>query len=84
MDDHANPIGWAQDLSEYLHNSTQLWELDLSVLTDSYPKRQRRLSADTTLSYTTAYEKQPCSEVLSKVEPWLHDTEHAKHDQVLI
>ena len=84
LDDHANPMVWAQELSEYLHNNSQLWELDLSVFTDGYTKSQRRLSADTTMSYTTAYEKQPSSEVLSKVKPWLHDTEQAQHDQVLI
>ena len=84
LDEHALPMRWARELSEYLQNSPHLWEMDLSIFTAGYPVRERRLSADTTMPYTAAYEKQPCPEVLSKVGPWLQATEEAKHDQVLI
>ena len=84
LDEHANPIGWARQLSEYLQNDPQLWELDLSVLSSDYNDRYRRSSTDTIMSYTTADEKQPGPEVLSKVGTWLQGTEEAIHDQVLI
>ena len=84
LDDRANPTQWARELSEYLQSNPQLWELDLSVFSSDYSARHRRSSIDTTVSYTTAYEKQPGPEVLSKVGTWLQASAEAQHDQVVL
>ena len=75
---NANAKEWARELSNYLHNKSQIWNIDMSVFEAGYSAKQRRLSTDTTTSFTTAYAEQPCPEVLHKVGSWFQTTEQTK------
>ena len=69
LNEYAKPFLWANEISEYLHNTAKLWEIDLSVLRSN----KRRLSGGSISSYITARE-QPHPDVVAKVEPWLQST----------
>ena len=84
LNENANPKEWARELSNCLHNKTEIWNIDLSMFKSGYSTKERRLSTDTTASFTTAHGEQPCQEVLDKVESWLRTTEQTKHGQVCV
>ena len=84
LNENANPKEWARELSECLHDKTQIWNIDLSVFEAGYSTKERRLSTDTTATFTTAYVEQPCPEVVDKLGSWLRTTEQTKHGQVCV
>ena len=76
LNEDANPIEWAKDLSEYLHSNSHLWEFDLfpSADTQIESERQRRLSAGSVMSYssyvTAAEPTHNIRDVIDKVIKW--------------